>query len=167
MLIDPENHFEINGRPIHLKQAVSKADAKSLNKGPNNAALLVKLKKGTILFPELILLDRDDKRNLKWAAKGCPVTEDNVDTKDKLESEKRASHLSEKIEKMKNPNFKVSTTRVLLKNVNKKLDEKFFKGFVKSVLASHASPKQLKTQKLLKHVKMLRDDGRDGQSKVS
>lgn len=166
MLVDPENNFEIEGRPLHLKQAISKDQAKDLNKNPNNASLLVKLKKGTITFSELILLDREGKRNLQLCSRGKVVTEDTVNTSDKVESEKRAAHLAEKVEKMKNPNFKVSATRILLKNINKGLDEEGLKTFVKEKLAGKLTPKELKTRKLLKSIKILRDEDKENRSKV-
>ena len=130
------------------------------------ASLLVKLKKGTITSSELILLDREDKRNLKLTTRGKVVTEDTVDTGDKVESEKRATHLAEKIEKMKNSNFKVSATRILLKNINKALDEEGLKTFVKEKLVGTLTPKELKSKKVLKNVRILRDEQKDNRSKV-
>lgn len=165
MLIDPENLFSIEGRPLHIQQALSKGDAKSLNSKPNNAALLTKLKKGTITFSELIELDREDKRHFSLAKRGLPVTEDNVDVGDKKEAEKRATHLAEKIEKMKNPNMKTSETRVLLKNVNKKLDEAFFKNFVKKIVEKGLGEKKVKNVKVLKAVKVLRNEEKGDLSK--
>lgn len=166
VLIDPENTFEIGGRPLHLKQALPKTEAKNLNKGPNNASLLVKLKKGKITFAELIQLDRESKRNLSLAAKGLAVTEDNVDTPNKSETEKRATHLAEKMEKMKNPNFKVSPTRIMLKNISKNLEEDGLKELIKKVFAPKLTPKELKHKKLLKDIKVLRDEQKASRPKV-
>ena len=57
VLLDPENLFEISGRQIFLKKALSKDESKNLHHNEDNKKLLEKLKKGKINFEELIKLD--------------------------------------------------------------------------------------------------------------
>lgn len=64
---------------------------------------------------------------------------------------------AEKIQKMKNPNYKLSQTRILLKNINKDIDEDFLKRWVFEMFEGEIKSKQLKTEKLLKGIKLLKD----------
>ena len=168
VLLDPENLFEISGRQLFLKSALLKTDAKNLHKKEDDTLLRAKLKKGKISFTEIVTLDRENKRNFNLAKRGLYVDEDNITTEDKKESEKRANHFSEKITKMKTPNFKISDTRILLKNINKSLDENFLKTFVKQILEKILPKKEVKNKKLIKNIKILKEDESKGNtSKVS
>ena len=68
--------------------------------------------------------------------------------------------------KMKSPNFKLSDTRVLLKNVNKTLDENDVKEYVRRVIESGGLKKEVKNKKIVKVVKILRDENKNNRSKV-
>ena len=58
---------------------------------------------------------------------------------------------------MMNPNYKLSPERILLKNINKTLDEEFFKRWVYEQFEGEIKPKKLKTIKLLKGLRILKD----------
>ena len=58
---------------------------------------------------------------------------------------------------MMNSNYKLSPERILLKNINKTLDEEFFKTWVHEQFEGEIKPKKLKTIKLLRGIRILKD----------
>lgn len=167
IIFDPENNFEINGRQMFMKSALPKEEAKNLHKKVDDTALREKLKKNKINFSELIQLDRENKRHFHLAKKGVFVSEDSCKVDDPKETEKRENHFNEKLVKMKNPNFKISPTRILLKNINKDHDEAFMKAFVLEILLKSMTKKDIKNKKIIKDVKILKDVEKENRSKVS
>ena len=126
-----------------------------------------KLKKGKINFEELIKLDFEGKKNFKLAKKGLYVSEENCQTKDEKESEKRSRHFNEKMEIMKSPNFKISDVRVVLKNVGKEHDESSIRKLAIELLEDKLGKKEIKNKKVIKNVKVLKDENKQGRSKVN
>lgn len=65
----------------------------------------------------------------------------------------------EKFVKMTNPNYKVSSTRVLLKCINKSLGSEQLRAWVYEQFAGDIKPQKLKTLKLLKEIRVVADEG--------
>ncbi|KAL0208534.1 hypothetical protein P9112_011121 [Eukaryota sp. TZLM1-RC] len=104
-----------------------------------------------------------DKRNLYLAAEGDILPEsDSFQALPKADQEKRRNALREKEEKLQNPNFCVSSTRLLVRNIPKNIEEKSLKVLFKSAGASAAElfgdPSLLKVK--LKQIKLLKETDR-------
>lgn len=67
--------------------------------------------------------------------------------------------MSEKIEKMKNPNYKISDTKIVMKNVDKKLEKKFFLDLMISILFFKKEyKKKAQTLKIFSKILILKDE---------
>ena len=111
-------------------------------------------------------MDVSQKRNFHLAKEGLYISEENAQTSDKVESERRLRHLDEKLAKMNNPNYKISETRIALTGIDKKIDEAFLKKFALDLLASSLPAKQLNKLKLFRQVKVLYETDDTTKSKV-
>jgi hypothetical protein len=65
---------------------------------------------------QLVAYDPNGKRNLKLAVLGVFNPEEGMNPK---EAKRREDHVHAKVQRLKNPNFFVSDTRVALKNLPK------------------------------------------------
>lgn len=165
VLLDPENHYEISGRPLFILSAISRDDLAKKMRPVTDPKMIKKMRAGKMTFDELISTDIYDKKNFKLAKEGLYISEDNLHTDDKFETEKRIHHLDEKLTKMANPNYKMSDTRIAFKNIDKKIDEAFLKQFVREVLADTLSAKVFNKTKIIKQLKVLYEEGPDSKSK--
>ena len=160
-ILDPINILELNDRKLNI---LSLLDRKDLNKNIDKDKKKKK-KKGKVTLNNLIEDDSKGKKNFKLVLKGLFVSEDNLEIGKKNEILKRKNHLIEKLLKMQNPNMKVSTTKIVLKNINKKLDKKFFQAFSREVLESEIKLKTLKKLKIFRNINILEEKDKPDQSK--
>lgn len=165
VLLDPENNYEMNSRPLFILSAISREDLAKKLRPVTDPKMIKKMKEGKMTFDELISTDIYDKKNFKLAREGLYISEDNLHTEDKFETEKRIHHLDEKLTKMANPNFKMSDTRIALKNIDKKIDESFLKQFVRETLADIIPAKVMNKTKIIKQLKVLYEEGPTPKSK--
>lgn len=65
------------------------------------------------------------KRNFENLFKGIPVLISNIEKENPKEANKRKLHYEEKIEKLKNPNNKVSSDKIVIKSISRDIDGPF------------------------------------------
>lgn len=89
VLIDPLNVLELKSRTIEVLPVLAKDQLPS-----NEPIVKINLSnKKKLKLAEVIKSDYKDRRNFKLALEGFPVTDDTIDGKDELETEKRRRHL--------------------------------------------------------------------------
>lgn len=134
-LKDAGEDLELDGRVPRALVAVSREEASSLKK-PKPA--------------------KEDKRNLYLRREGLilPGSRDYENLTEK-DIEKRISAARMKREKLKNPNVFISTTRIMIRNLPKSVDEKRLKKISKRILEKNFE--DLEKKKVFTQIKVLRE----------
>lgn len=161
-VLDPMNILELSDRKLNILSLLARKDLKKNNDKDKKKK---KKKGGKVVLKGLAEDDSKGKKNFKLVLKGLFVSEDNLEIGKPQEVLKRKNHLIEKLIKMQNPNMKVSTTKIVLKNINKKLDKKFFQAFSREVLENEIKLKTLKKLKIFRNINILEETEKAGQSK--
>jgi nucleolar protein 4 len=129
----------VGGRQVQLAAAVSKEDARALGAGKAGDAAVVKDRRNFYLAREGEVLDDSP------AAVG--VSEADM--------EKRRRAAEEKVAKLQNPNFSISSTRLHIRNLPASLDEKALRGLVLSEVQARTGKRPE-----VKQARLLRDNTR-------
>ncbi len=169
---DPK--VELNGIRIQFFPSLKKEDAKRIQlerekelEGKDAPKKKERTNK-TLTFEQLIAQDKLGKRRLAFAKVGFfeQVEEDKLNDIDK---EQRRRHKLEKMAKMQNPNYFVSEKRVLLKNIDRKIDELEIKKLATLVLSKRLTEKEIKKSKIFSDVKIIesKNDEQSGRSSVN
>ncbi len=155
-LLDPRNFLKLGERRLNILPLLGDGQLKSNKLTKEEIKERTQLK-GEIDLEKLMLTDVRDKKNFYLAKKGLYIGEENVESENEKETQKRKNHLADKLMKMRLPNMKISPNKMLFKNISKKLDKPFFHDFVKIVLRDSIPSKKLKTMKVIKNIKVLKD----------
>ena len=170
--MDPK--LELNGIRIQFFPSLKKEDAQRIQQerekeleGKGEPKKKERTNK-TLTFEQLIAQDKLGKRRLAFAKVGFfeQVEEDKLNDIDK---EQRKRHKLEKMAKMQNPNYFVSEKRVVLKNIDRKLDELELKKLATQILSKRLTEKELKKAKIYSDVKIIpsKNEENSGRSSVN
>jgi nucleolar protein 4 len=196
--LDPNNWLEFNTKQIKILPAMKREKLVKMQETQNQKVDLSKIKKTSAL--KIVTLDPKDMRNMSLAKLGLPIFENNLKIfmklKGKTMGEKtkgmektqlkwRENHLTEKVTKMRNPNYKINPKRIVLKGISKSLTHDQIRrhlililneeGYVPEKLKQRLAGKEgkevkvtvkhLQTVKLFKQVKVMRDPQKKNRSK--
>ena len=189
--LDPNNWLEFNTKQIKMLPALKKEKIIKMREDENQKVDLNKIRKSSAL--RIVSLDPKDSRNMSLAKLGLPVFENNlkvfmklkgksmgIDTKgvEKIQLKWRENHLQEKVNKMRNTNYKLNPKRIVFKGISKDLTHDQIRLHLISVLSEKgympeklqkklskndktdikkATIKQLQTIKLFKQLKVMKD----------
>ncbi|KAL4435734.1 hypothetical protein ABPG74_018285 [Tetrahymena malaccensis] len=148
-----ELDLEMNGRRIIFLEAKKREDVTKVmeEKLERNSITLDKVK----TLDQLEKFDRQGKRNIHLAKLGIFEEEKSMTNEEK---EKRRIHLQEKLNKLKNPNNYVSSTRIALMNIPKEeFQEEDIKLYAQAAFVKEHGQEYLKKQNPIKQVLLLRD----------
>lgn len=158
----------IKGSRPHFFPAIDKRKAKTIlldrskelkdkNDGVGQKADHKKRHRKTANLETLLKEDKFGKRRLKYSVLGFNILEEEDKKKaSPFDVKQRQDHQIEKLTKMQNPNFYVSETRVLLKNIDKMLSEKIVREqIVKICTEKVEGGEKYKNKKIIKDIKLL------------
>lgn len=205
--VDPNNWLEFNTKQVKILPALRRENIQKMKDLESQKVDLNKIRKASAMA--IVNLDIKDARNMSLAKLGLPVFENNLKVfmklkgrsmgestkgQDKEQFKWREKHLQEKVNKMRNPNYKLNPQRVLFKGISKEISHNDLRQSIISVLSqeghvpavlkkrwaekkgkdpkptgetgeARASVKQLQTVKLFKQVKVIKDAQKKGRSK--
>ncbi|EAS03801.1 RNA recognition motif 2 in vertebrate RNA-binding protein (macronuclear) [Tetrahymena thermophila SB210] len=148
-----ELDLEMNGRRIIFLEAKKREEVSKVmeEKLERNSITLDKVK----TLDQLEKFDRQGKRNVHLAKLGIFEEEKSMTNEEK---EKRRIHLQEKLNKLKNPNNYVSSTRIALMNIPKdEFQEEDIRLYAQAALIKEHGQEYFKKQNPIKQVLLLRD----------
>ena len=150
-------NFEIGGRRMIVLPAMAKKEVKRVtDERQKNFNENAPKDKNSLDY--WIYQDKQKKRMLYLAKLGLNDPE-QVDNE--IDKEKFTANLTEKIEKVKNPNHFLSKNRIVMKNLPKKyFNEDDAKKVVLEVLAKKHNAKVIKTRRLVNKVMIIREKER-------
>mmetsp|Transcript_10741 Transcript_10741/g.20972 ORF Transcript_10741/g.20972 Transcript_10741/m.20972 type:complete len:349 (-) Transcript_10741:3189-4235(-) len=167
LVVDPNTKASKGtGFVCYLKEEDAKKALEALEKTEDALELDGRLPNAIVAVPreEAAVLAKNsekqkDKRNMYLSKEGLikPGTE-AFETLTKEEIERRTNAARNKKDRLKNPNVFVSTTRLLIRNLPRALDEKKLKKICRE--AVEAADAKLQRVKLIRQVKIMRDDTR-------
>ena len=168
---DPK--LEISGIRIQFFPALKKDEAKKITlerekeiDKKNNPEEKKERKNKRLNIDQLIAKDKQGKRRLAFSRLGFfdQIEEEKLGDADK---EQRRSHKMEKMAKMENPNYFISEKRVILKNVDKKIDELQIRKLTTEILSKRLKEKEIKKSKIFSDIKIIASKSEENTNKSS
>lgn len=133
---DPSINLEIDGVvpkifPVETRNNISQK-LQSRSDGQDDDSKKKKPIKKIKKVEDLVKTDPHGKRRLDLALLGKWRAEEGMN---KFDYEKFKAHEKEKVQKLKNPNNSISSTRIVMKNLDKSLSENQIKEFCENYLS--------------------------------